>query len=412
VTAVPKRPLTIVAVNKFHAPTGGADTFYLKLNRALRRRGHRVVEFSTHHRGDVPSDPAASFVWGLKGDDSAEASVVDLGRAFVHGIWNPEARREMEHLLERVRPDVVHLHNIFYQLSHSIVDPIRKRGIPIVLTLHDYHPVCASNYLYFRGRICEDCKRGIHHILANRCFHNSIVASSMAFLSMALRTRQGAYLDQVAHVVSPSRFLLDKILEFGIVLPSHSVLPVFYEVPPTMAPSPPGNMVLYLGQFLEQKGVRDVLMVAARSALPFVFAGRGPLQREIEQAARRRTGIRCAGFVSGDAMERLLADALCLVVPSRWFENAPAVILDAYARRRPVVATVIGGIPELVEDGVTGILVPAGDLDALLAAVEQLSREHGRAAAMGEAGWKRLAQRHSLEAYLDQMDAVYRDVVG
>lgn len=409
---MPRRPLTIVAVNKFRAPTGGADTFYVKLNQALRKRGHRVVEFSTDQFSDVQSDPEASFVWGLKADAAGKASIVDLARAYVHGIWNSEAEREMRKLLERVRPDVVHIHNIFYQLSHSIVGPIRKLGLPIILTLHDYHPVCASNYLYFRGRLCEDCKRGIHHILANRCFRDSIVASSMAFLSMALRSRGNAYLDQVAHVVSPSRFLLEKIAEFGLQLPNHSILPVFYDVPPSTPSSRPGKTVLYLGQFLEQKGVRDVLAIAARSRLRFVFAGRGPLQVEIEQAARRRTSIQCAGFVTGEAMDRLFADALCLVVPSRWFENAPAVVLDAYARRRPVVAAAIGGIPELVEDGVTGLLVPSGDPDALLAAVDRLSRDEGRAADMGEAGRKRLAQRHSPEEYLDEMEAIYWKVVG
>ena len=402
-----RRNLTIVAVNKFHHATGGADTFYVKLNDALRSRGHRVVEFSTLHSDNLGADREATFVWGKKGDAVSRASLSDRARVYANGVWNWEAARAMERLLHRVQPDVVHFHNIFYQLSHSIVEPIRRRGIPIVLTLHDYHPVCANNYMYYRGRVCDDCKRGIHHILLNRCFHDSAVASSMAFLSMTLRRREGAYLDQVAHVVSPSRFLLTTIEQFGVRLPRTSVLPVFYEAPQNGHPSPPGRAVLYLGQLQEQKGVRELLALAAHSGMPFVFAGSGPLLAEVTQAARERSNVRYAGFVTGTALQDAFKDCFCVVVPSLWYENAPAVILDAYARGRPVVASAIGGIPELVEDGSTGILVPPGDREALLRAIEGLFREPARAARMGEAGRVRLGERHSQDRYLDQQEDIY-----
>ena len=407
-----KQRLKIVAVNKFGVPTGGADTFYIKLNNALRGRGHRVLEFNTRQFSSPVRDGDATFVWGLSGDDIPEASPRALLRAYAHGIWNAEARREMRKLLERVRPDVVHLHNVFYQLSHSIIEPIRRLDIPIVLTLHDYHPVCASNYLYFRGRLCEDCKHGIHHILANRCFRDSLATSSMAFFSMLLRSRRGAYFDQIAHVVSPSRFLLGKIAEFGLPIASASVLPVFYEPPPAALTSRLGEGILYLGQLLEQKGVADLLSVAATSSLPFLFGGRGPLKRDVERAASERKNVRYLGFVTGEAMEKVFGEALCLAVPSRWWENAPAVILDAYARQRPVVAAAVGGIPELVEDGVTGVLFPPGDTGALLDALEQLARQPQLAASMGQAGRKRVLERHSVEQYLDQMEQVYWGLVG
>ncbi len=406
-----RRPLKILAVNKFHMLTGGADTFYVKLNEALRGRGHRVVEFSTRHPDQLDADPQATFVWGLKGDAVREASLMDIGRAYAHGVWNREAARAMEGLLDRVRPDVVHVHNIYYQLSHSIVGPIRRLRIPIVLTLHDYHPVCANNYMYFRGRLCDDCKRGIGHILFNRCFHDSVVASSMAFLSMALRRRRGAYLDQVAHVVSPSRFLLTTIREFGVLLPPSSVLPVFYEAAARSEPASRGRGVLYLGQLQEQKGVRELLAIAANSTIPFVFAGRGPLQAAVEQVARERRNVLYAGFLLGADMDRALRDCFCLAVPSLWYENAPAVILDAYARRRPVVASSIGGIPELVDDNATGILVPPGDRGALLSAIEALDRDPLRAARMGQAGRARLGERHSKDWYLDQLEEIYWSVV-
>jgi glycosyltransferase involved in cell wall biosynthesis len=319
----------------------------------------------------------------------------------------------MGEVLDRVRPDIAHLHNVFYQLSHSVVKPLRARGIPIVLTLHDYHPVCASNYLYYRGRICEDCKRGIHHILVNRCFRDSLAASSMAFLSMMLRTRKGAYVDQVAHVVAPSRFLVEKIAEFGVMLPRCTVLPLFYPRPlRSSRVTEPRAAVLYLGQLLEQKGVRDLLSIALETGRPFVFAGTGPLRAEIEKVARERSNVRYTGFLAADGVEEALEESLCLAVPSRWYENAPLVVLDAYAHGRPVVASAIGGIPEIVENGVTGILVPPGDRHALAAAFEYLARNPKEAAVMGAAGRALLERHHSVGTYVDSIESIYRDVVG
>lgn len=406
------RRLTIVALNKHHYATGGADTFFRKLNGALRARGHRVIEFSTSDPRNWSADPDAVFVWGLDATDAEHAGLLELGRAFLHGVWNREAARAMTELLARLRPDVLHVHNLFYQLSHSVLRVPRRLGIPVVLTLHDYHPVCASNYLYTHGRICEDCKQGIHKILTNRCFHDRLAPSAMAFLSMALRSRPGAYLDRVAHVVSPSWFLVDKIREFGVQLPAVTVLPVFYEPPPAAALSPPGADVVYLGQLLPQKGVNDLLALAARTPHRVVFAGAGPLQGVVEEAARRSPNVRYDGFVTGPDLERVIAGARCIVVPSLWYENAPAVILDAYARGRPVVASRIGGIPEIVEHEVTGLLVEPGNLEALAAAIDRLEATLPAAVAMGSAGRQRLAERHSVSGYLDAMEQIYRQALA
>lgn len=406
------RRLTIVAVNKHHYATGGADTFFRNLNGALRARGHRVIEFSTSNPRNWSADPGAVFVWGLDATAAEHAGLLDLGRAFLHGVWNREAARAMTELLTRLRPDVLHVHNLFYQLSHSVLRVPRRLGIPVVLTLHDYHPVCANNYLYTGGRLCEDCKQGIHKILVNRCFHDRLAPSMMAFLSMALRSRPGAYLDRVAHVVSPSRFLVDKIREFGVQLPAVTVLPVFYDPPPAVTLSPPGVDVVYLGQLLPQKGVNDLLALAERTPHTIAFAGAGPLQGAVEEAARRSPNVRYEGFVTGADFERVIARARCIVVPSLWYENAPAVILDAYARGRPVVASRIGGIPEIVEDEVTGLLVEPGNVEALGAAIDRLETALPAAVAMGSAGRRRLAEHHSVSAYLDATERIYRQVLA
>lgn len=406
------RRLTILALNKFHRPTGGADTFFRKLNEALRARGHRVIEFSTTHPKNWMADPEAVFVWGLDTSAAEHTTVAELGRAFVHGIWNRDAAQAAARLLEQVRPDVVHVHNLFYQLSHSVLRVTHRVGIPAVLTLHDYHPVCANNYLYTHGRLCEDCRHGIHKILVNRCFHDGLAPSVMAFLSMALRSRPGAYLDCVAHVMSPSRFLLEKIRDFGVRLPPASVLPVFYEATPMTRLSPPGEDILYLGQLLPQKGIDSLLTVAAQTRYRVVFAGAGPLQHAVEEAARRLPNVRYEGFVTGPDLERVISSARCIVVPSLWYENAPAVILDAYARGRPVIASRIGGIPEIVEHDVTGLLVEPGDINELTAAINRLGSDLPSAIAMGSAGRQRLAEHHSLPRYLDVTEHIYRQVLG
>jgi glycosyltransferase involved in cell wall biosynthesis len=132
----------------------------------------------------------------------------------------------------------------------------------------------------------------------------------------------------------------------------------------------------------------------------------------VEEAARRSPNVRYDGFVTGPDLERVISGARCIVVPSLWYENAPAVILDAYAHGRPVVASRIGGIPEIVEHEVTGLLVEPGNLETLAAAIDRLEATLPAAVAMGSAGRQRLAERHSVSGYLDAMEQIYRQALA
>ena len=327
-------------------------------------------------------------------------------RAVVSGIYNRTAYREMMQTLSAERPDVVHVHNLYPWFSPSVLVACRRAGVPVVMTNHNYRLTCPIvNHLH-KGRVCDKCLGGREYwcVLKN-CRGN--LGESLAYAVRSFTARKLRFFhDNVTMQIVLSNFAKRRLVEAGFDAQRIVVLPNMVELGPEPTEPIAGTYAAYSGRMMAEKGV-DVLLAAA-ARLPEVqlrLAGDGPLLDELTRAAPGN-----ALFVNRLDPERMAAfycGARFLVVPSTWYEGCPLVVSEAMSHGLPVIASRIGGLPEFVEDGVTGLLFEPGNAGDLTDKIRSLWESPALCRQMGEAGRKRASHEYSEEAYYQRLMSIY-----
>jgi glycosyltransferase involved in cell wall biosynthesis len=312
-------------------------------------------------------------------------------------------------LLGAFHPDVAHVHAPSRYLTPSVLRPLERAGVPIVHALHDYKPWCTNRVLYAHGRPCERCRGGAHwHAAATACVQDSrgksIVGSAEAYLHDLLGAYRG-----VRFWIAQSAFVRDKAVSLGADAGRVRMLPHGVEDSP--APPRPADRgepyVLFMGRLVDEKGVRALPTTAARIApAPLVVAGSGPLGAWL--TSQGIANLHVAGHVVGERLHALRAHAAVVVVPSLFPETFGYSVAEALLDARPVVASRIGALPELVEHEVTGLLAPPGD-DAAFAEATRRALADPAAASWGEAGRERVQRIGDVDAHVRGLLAIYEE---
>jgi glycosyltransferase involved in cell wall biosynthesis len=356
----------------------------------LEASGHEVGHFSSAHPENIASPWSGTFVpyleLGSGGQLSASQKVLAASRMFS----NIEAARRFAAVIQDFRPDVVHVHGIHRQLSPSILLAARAAGVPVVQTLHDYHHICPADVLLRGGTdVCNPRRCGTFWYgpaMSNRCVHESRAASVLSSAETSFQRLRRVYEKTIARFISPSEFLAQAIADGGWATPC-DVIP---NAVPLSACASGGGYVLFAGRLSPEKGVDTFLAAAKAAGVQALVAGEGPLESDLR---RRFPEVEFRGRVDGPTVQSLIQGSLACVVPSTWYENAPMSVLEPMAAGVPVVASRIGGIPEIIEDGVSGILVRPGDVSELAAALVRLSTDIAFATRLGSSGRERIAAR-------------------
>ncbi len=400
--------MKILAAHKYGWAKAGAETYLFALERLLIAAGHEVIPFTMADPRNRPSPWSRHFVSPVE-FRGRRNWLADVGRA-ARVIYSGEARAKLEALLAEAEPDVAHLHNIAHQLSPSILDALAKSDVPIVQTIHDYKNLCPVYTFRSQGETCERCKGGrFYHALTRRCNAGSLPLSAVSMAEAYVHAWRRSY-DRVHVFHCPSLFVFAKMLEFGVARERLAFVPHFVDAAAFTPVYGGGDYAFFAGRLAEEKGVHTLLAAhAAAPGLELVIAGEGPLRAELEAALtpEQRGRVRFLGHLTGDAYDAAWAGAACLVLPSTWYEVRPMAIHEAYARGKAVVSTRIGSIPEIVEDGVTGRLVPPDDAAALAEAMRELVTDRVRAEAMGRAGRALVERDYGPAPHLAAMLAVY-----
>lgn len=404
--------MRILHVNKFVYRRGGAEAYMLDVVDLQRAAGHEVEVFGMAHPANPPwrfDDRFPSNVELNPMPASLPGKLHATGRMF----WSFEVGRRTAEVLDEFRPDVVHFHNVYHQLSPSVLRPAARRGIATVMTLHDYKLVCPTYLFLANGRPCEACLGGhFHQAVRKRCKDGSLAASAVAAAELWAHTTLGAY-GAIRRFVCPSRFLLGKLEAAGVYPDRLRHVPHFAHV----TPARPGGAttrrrVLYAGRLSYEKGVDIAIRGVARvPGLELDVAGDGPERASLEAlAAEVAPGrVRFHGLVDRARIASLLEEAMAVVLASRVYENQPMVVLEAYGAGVPAVGSDLGGVPELVQHGVAGIVFPPGDEAALGDALARLAAEPAWAAALGAAGREIAVSRFSGAQHLAALEQVYAE---
>lgn len=324
--------------------------------------------------------------------------------------WSRSVYDEVSALVQRTRPDVVHLHNTFPLISPSAAAACSDAGVAVVQTVHNFRHSCLPATFYRDGRVCEDCAGGaIWRGIAHRCYRGSLTGSAAVAHSLWL-SRRGRYARNVTRYIALTRFAAAKLAASGVATDRIVVKPNFYEtqLPPG---SGDGGYILFCGRLSAEKGVLSLL--AALRNLPGVelrIVGEGPQRAEIENAAQGLP-VRMVGLVSRDEVFRLMGEAALVVVPSQWYEGFPLVIVEAFAAGTPVAAAEIGGLAEIVRSGETGVKFRPGDADSIAGALRDALGDAARLRHMRATCRDEYESRYTADANLVQMRQIYQDAI-
>lgn len=330
---------------------------------------------------------------------------VPLNRAIV---------RELTDLVRRLRPEVAHVHNVFPMISVGVYDALHALGIPVVQTVHNYRFLCPNGTSFVGGKVCEDCTTtDFGPCVRKKCMRGSRIVSHYYARAISRGWSADIFSSAVTRFLALNEFTAGRLERAGIARSSIRICPNFVTAPPMRETDRKEPFALYLGRLSEEKGLWTLLKAAEMlpAGARLVIAGTGPqetvLRRHVD--SRLRGMVSFAGYVSGEEKFELIRRAACVVVPSEWYENCPISVLEALACGTAVVASAIGGLPELVRNGETGRLFDPGSVEQLAGALRgyienlQVAVDHGVAA-------RRLAsEQFSGEIHYRGLRAAYED---
>jgi glycosyltransferase involved in cell wall biosynthesis len=397
--------MKILIANKFFFPNGGSEAVMFQEREYLLSSGANVIDFSMRDPRNRESAFKEKFV-SSKYYNVRGISKISTALSFIH---SQEAVIKVADIIDKTRPDIMHCHNIYHQITPSIINVAKSRGISVVLTLHDFKPVCPAVLRLRAERSCSLCLDGdFHQVLINRCCGGSIRDSALLYAEAVVQRWLGSY-EKVDRFLAPSGFMRDAALHRfrsdQVVLLYNGVDTAKVEVS-----ARDEGYVLYLGRLSKEKGVETLLRAHdAAGTWDLVVAGTGPLADDLQ---KRYPNARFVGQLSGQALKATIGGASAIVVPSEWYENCPMSVLEAMAYGKPVVASRVGGIPELVVDGVTGVLFEAGDASELRQQVSRLMGDASLRVRMGAAGRIRAERQFSIERHNASLMDTYRSLVS
>ncbi|WP_280670842.1 MULTISPECIES: glycosyltransferase family 4 protein [unclassified Dysgonomonas] len=397
--------MKVLQIDKYPYIKGGTETVMFNTIRLLNNAGHQVSLFATDEGQSVyqPTYTTPYF--------STDAPIGEKIKRIGSFFYNRRAAKELERVIQTEKPDIAHIHLYLNSLSVSILPVLKKYGIPVVMSLHDYRQICPSYLLLDRNlNICEKCKSGNYfHCMFSRCSKGSVAESTLMTFEMYFRRwfyKTEKYVDRFICV---SRFEADKHAEFNKEI-ARKIKPVYNPVafPSIYKTMNRGNYILYAGRLSREKGLPTLLSVMKRFPdIQLKVAGAGE-KRYSESAL---PNVEFLGHQNKSDLEDLIYNASYVIVPSEWYETFGLACTESLALGTPVIASRIGAIPEIVEDGQNGYLFePKNEQDlatTLQKALQISNEEYERLSKNGYESVKKFSE----EIYFRNLMEVYNELV-
>lgn len=401
----------LLAVNNYFYRRGGAEAVFFDHMKLFEEIGWEVMPFAMQHEHNLPSPWSDYFVSEI--EYGRESGLLTKAKQATQVIYSFEAQRNLQRLMEKARPDIAHAHNVYHHISPSIFSTLQAAKVPVVMTVHDLKLACPAYKMLRDGHICEACKGGrIYNVARYRCIKDSLSLSAVVFAETMMHRGLGLYRHKVDRLVVPSRFYIEKLVEWGWPREKMAYIPNFIDVSHLSSDWDDGGYFLFAGRLAPEKGIATLIRAAAKAGQRLVIAGTGPDEAMLKAlVGELGADVTFAGYVSGEALHRLIGQASALVLPSEWYENAPISVLEAYAMGTPVIGAAIGGIPEMIVEGETGFTARSGDADDLASALSRMASlgAAGRAR-LGAKGREMVAENFSAEAYRSRTLDLYRSL--
>lgn len=401
--------MRIMLVNKFHWPKGGSETYYFELGKMLKKYGHEVAYFSMYNDKNIKTGDKEYFVKEFDGNSK------NISKA-LKAIYSKENKKVMLNALDDFKPDIVHINLFQRHLTYSIIEAIKEKDIPIVFTAHDLQAVCPASAMLCNGKICQKClKSSKYNCMKNKCVKNSFLKSLLSSIEGTVYKSKKVY-NKIDLILPPSDFVGNMIKSDNVetrIETLHNFVDINNFNPDN---NKDNNYAFFFGRLSVEKGIINLLKAFSKQEEGNLFiAGDGPEKENIIKFIddnKLSDRVKMLGFLNQQQVKEYIANSSFVVVPSIWYENCPYSILETLATGKPVIGSMIGGIPELIEDGKNGFLYKYDDLEKLSKLINKLFSDKKLRKKMGEESRKLAITKYSIDAYYEKLNHYYIELVG
>lgn len=411
--------MRILLVNYRYFISGGPEKYMFNIMKMLEDNGHEVIPFSIHSDKNVETEYDKYFVEPIGSRDAVYFDEVkktpkSIWQMLTRSVYSVEVEKAIQREIRDIKPDLVYIIHFVNKLSPSVITGSKKMGVPVVLRLSDYFLLCPRFDFMHNKKICEDCLTcGYRSCIKKRCVKGSLFASIIRVFAMKVHKMTNIY-KNVDAFITPSEFLKKKLAANGFDETKITCIPTFTASKLEVGAPIVGAYGLYFGRITEEKGVETV--VKAYETMP---------NRQVkimgddttEEAIRLKryvkehhiNNVQFIGFRSGEELEAVIKDARFTLIPSIWYDNLPNTALESFQFSKPVIASNIGSLPELVVDGYNGYLFEAGN-EGQLAEKIKLLDDSAIVQEMGANSRKRLESRFAPKTHYDALMKVFERV--
>ena len=382
--------MRILLVHNKYGKLSGEETVMFGQAEILRKNGHNVYLYTR---------------------SSEEISKMFLGKArsFFSGIYNPFSAKKFKKYIIETNPDIVHVHNLFPLISPSVIKVCKKMNIPVAMTLHNFRLVCPNGLFFTHGHVCEKCSKGKEwNCILNNCEHSFPKSVGYALRNWVARKLK-LYTNMIDCFIALSQFQKCKLSENGIPKDRICVIPNMYsgDLPEDNKSLLPGDYVLYLGRFSEEKGIDTILQTAMLLPnIKFKLLGNG----YEKYLSKKPPNVDMPGFIDGAELNKIITKSRIMVMASSCYEGFPMSLLDAMSKSKAVVVPDIGAFTEIINNGKFGVLFKSGDAKDMAKKVKYLYNKLELCREMGQAGKLALQKKYSDKVYYESLIIQYKNI--
>lgn len=378
--------MKVLYVHNNYAKPSGEEHAANELVTLLREHGHDVKWFTR---------------------SSAEISDSSFGKvkALISGIYNPYSAKKLSKILDEYHPDIVQVQNLYPLLSSSIFAPIKKRGIPVVMRCPNYRLFCPEGLsLDPDGNVCERCWGGHEH----NCIKYNCLGSRSKSIGYALRNMYSRISNNIKNGVDmfivQSEFQKQKFISQGIPAERIGILAGISPKLEISCPEILGDWISFVGRVSSEKGIYEFIEAAKMNPdIPFKVAGN--FDSNFVMPENLPENLEFVGFKSGRDLDEFYIKSRIIIVPSKWYEGFPNVIVRGMLHKKPIITSNIGAMQSIIDNQTNGLLVPPGNSQALSDAIRQIYFDESKCRDLGENGYRKASDQYSRATiYTDLMD--------
>lgn len=388
--------MRILLVHNFYQQAGGEDVVFKNESNLLRDYGHNVFHYT-----------------------AANADLLQLPklRAAQETVWSRSSNQRLRNVLQEVKPDIVHFHNTFMRISPSAYYACHKVGAAVVQTLHNYRLLCPTATFYRDGKICEGCLGQKFPIpsLQHACYHHSRSQTAIVVTMLMTHHLLRTWHTQVDAYIALTQFAREKFVQGGLPKDKIYVKPNFVQIEQGKDNDHDGQFILFVGRLSPEKGIQQLLQASCHLRhIPIKIVGDGPLQEEVSKYINKQqlTNIEVLGQQKHNEIYALMKRATFLIFPSQWYEGFPITIIEALASGLPVVATRLGAMAEVVQDGKTGLHFEPNNIADLVTKVEWAWNHPEKMKQMSAAARCEYEKLYTAERNYEQLITIYEQMMS